>query len=77
MIPHTCIVKGDAHFLSIAAASVLAKTYRDDLMAQLAETFPEYGWEHNVGYPTPYHRRAIKLHGSTPYHRMSFRLIKE
>lgn len=77
MIPHTCIVKGDSHFLSIAAASVLAKTYRDDLMTRLAGEYPHYGWENNVGYPTPHHRRAIKAHGSTPHHRMSFRLIKE
>lgn len=77
MIPHTCIVKGDAHFLSIAAASVLAKTYRDDLMSRLAERFPAYGWESNVGYPTLHHRRAIKQYGSTPHHRMSFRLLKE
>lgn len=77
MIPHTCIVKGDAHFLSIAAASVLAKTYRDDLMSRLAERFPAYGWESNVGYPTLHHRRAIKQYGSTPHHRISFRLLKE
>ncbi|HEV7351490.1 ribonuclease HII [Telluribacter sp.] len=76
MVPHTCIVKGDAHYLSIAAASVLAKTYRDDLMERLAVEFPYYGWEHNVGYPTPHHRRAIQEHGPCPFHRMSFRLVR-
>ena len=75
MIPHTCIVKGDAHFLSIAAASVLAKTYRDDLMEQLGQEFPAYGWAQNVGYPTPVHRAAIRQFGPTKYHRMSFRLL--
>ncbi|MFD2571371.1 ribonuclease HII [Spirosoma soli] len=75
MIPHTCIVKGDAHFLSIAAASVLAKTYRDNLMEQLGAQFPAYGWAQNVGYPTPAHRNAIREFGPTPYHRMSFRLV--
>lgn len=75
MIPHTCIVKGDAHFLSIAAASVLAKTYRDDLMARLGQEFPAYGWAKNAGYPTPFHREAIRQFGPTKYHRMSFRLI--
>ena len=76
MIPHTCIIKGDSHYLSIAAASVLAKTYRDELMGRLAVEYPHYGWEQNVGYPTPRHRRAIQEHGPCPYHRMSFRLIK-
>ncbi len=75
MIPHTCIIKGDAHFLSIAAASVLAKTYRDDLMAQLGLEFPAYGWAQNVGYPTAVHREAIRQFGPTKYHRMSFRLL--
>jgi ribonuclease HII len=75
MIPHTCIVKGDAHFLSIAAASVLAKTYRDDLMEVLGKEFPAYGWAQNVGYPTPVHRAAIRQFGPTKYHRMSFRLV--
>ncbi|MFN8353739.1 MAG: ribonuclease HII [Spirosomataceae bacterium] len=73
-IPHTCIVKGDTKYLSIAAASVLAKTYRDGLMAQLAQQYPHYGWEQNVGYPTPYHRKAILQHGSTPYHRLTFKV---
>ncbi|MBU1821632.1 MAG: ribonuclease HII [Bacteroidetes bacterium] len=77
MIPHTCIIKGDSLYLSIAAASVLAKTYRDDLMADLSGRFPEYGWEQNVGYPTSYHRRAIAQHGPTVHHRKSFRLRRE
>lgn len=75
MIPHTCIIKGDAHYLSIAAASVLAKTYRDDLMTQLGLEFQAYGWAKNVGYPTPIHRAAIREFGPTKYHRMSFRLL--
>jgi ribonuclease HII len=65
----------DAHYLSIAAASVLAKIYRDDLMAQLGREFPAYGWAQNVGYPTPVHRAAIRQFGPTKYHRMSFRLL--
>ncbi|MBO9615669.1 MAG: ribonuclease HII [Dyadobacter sp.] len=77
MIPHTCIIKGDAHYLSIAAASVLAKNYRDELMSNLSRQFPHYGWEQNVGYPTVHHRKAIVLHGPCSYHRMSFKLIKE
>jgi ribonuclease HII len=75
MIPHTCIIKGDAHFLSIAAASVLAKIYRDNLMERLDKEYPAYGWAQNVGYPTPVHRKAIREFGPTPYHRMSFRLL--
>ncbi len=75
MTPHTCIIKGDAKFLSIAAASVVAKCYRDELMEQLGEEFPQYGWAKNVGYPTPVHRAAIREHGSCRWHRMSFRLI--
>ena len=74
-IPFECIIKGDGKFLSIAAASVLAKTYRDDLMHQLAIDFPEYGWETNVGYPTRAHRDGLKEMGPTPHHRMSFRLL--
>ena len=74
MIPHTCIVKGDAQYLSIAAASVLAKVYRDDLMAQLGRELPAYGWAQNAGYPTPAHRAAIRQFGPTKHHRMSFRL---
>lgn len=77
MIPHTCIVKGDTKFLSIAAASVLAKTYRDNLMEQLALEYPHYGWETNVGYPTIHHRKAILLHGTCSFHRKTFRLLKQ
>ncbi len=73
LIPHTCIVKGDAKFLSIAAASVLAKTYRDDLMEKLAEEFPHYKWQQNAGYPTPFHKKAIKEYGFTPFHRLTFK----
>jgi ribonuclease HII len=72
---HECIIKGDARYLSIAAASVLAKTYRDDLMAQWAIKFPGYGWETNVGYPTPEHRHGIRQLGITPLHRKSFQLL--
>jgi ribonuclease HII len=74
-IPYECIIKGDGKFLSIAAASILAKTYRDDLMRQLAIDFPGYGWETNVGYPTKAHRNGLKEMGSTPHHRMSFQLL--
>lgn len=74
-VPHTCVVKGDAKFMSIAAASVLAKTYRDDLMERLALEFPHYGWERNVGYPTPLHRKGIRDFGPCCHHRMSFRLL--
>jgi ribonuclease HII len=73
LIAHTCFVKGDSRYFSIAAASVLAKTYRDDRMAQLSETYPAYGWEQNAGYPTERHRQALRQHGPTPYHRTSFR----
>lgn len=76
MLPHTCIVKGDSQYFSIAAASVLAKNYRDRLMGDLAREYPQYGWEHNVGYPTIAHRRALLEFGITPYHRRSFRLFK-
>ena len=74
-IPHTTIVKGDGKYLSIAAASILAKTYRDDYMNQLAEEFPQYDWRSNKGYPTKKHREAIKEYGLTPYHRKSFNLL--
>jgi ribonuclease HII len=73
-ISHACVVKGDAKYFSIAAASVLAKTYRDDFMEQLSREFPHYGWEKNAAYPTEYHRRAIQTHGTTKYHRLSFNL---
>ncbi|MCO5260354.1 MAG: ribonuclease HII [Crocinitomicaceae bacterium] len=76
-IPHLCMVKGDGRFMNIAAASVLAKTYRDDLMDQLHEEFPFYGWKKNKGYPTAEHRNGIREHGTTPYHRMSFTLLPD
>ena len=71
-IPYTCVVKGDATYANIAAASVLAKTHRDECMLRLAEEFPEYGWAKNKGYPTLEHRHAVLQHGLTPYHRRSF-----
>ena len=74
-IPHTTVVKGDGKYLSIAAASVLAKTYRDDYMNRLHEEFPYYDWNHNKGYPTKKHRAAIAGRGTTPYHRMTFNLL--
>ncbi|CAN5295585.1 ribonuclease HII [soil metagenome] len=74
-VRHECIVKGDARYLSIAAASVLAKTYRDELMQQRAIEFPGYGWETNVGYPTVEHRDGIRALGITPIHRKSFQLL--
>ena len=73
-IPHTCVIKGDGKYLSIAAASILAKTYRDDYMLQLHNLHPQYGWDRNKGYPTQEHRNAIERYGTTPYHRQSFRL---
>ena len=73
-IPHTTVVKGDAKFLSIAAASILAKTHRDELMTRLAKEYPGYAWEVNKGYPTKAHREAISKLGPTPYHRKTFRL---
>ena len=76
-LDHQCIIKGDSKFLSIAAASVLAKTYRDDLMESLALKYPHYGWESNAGYPTKQHRDGIRQFGITPYHRRSFRLLPE
>jgi ribonuclease HII len=76
-IPHVCVVKGDATFASIAAASVLAKTHRDEWMRRLAGEFPAYGWEQNMGYPTEKHRAAIQRYGVTPYHRRSFRLVED
>lgn len=74
-IRHTTIVKGDGKFLSIAAASILAKTYRDDYMDALAEEYPQYDWHSNKGYPTAKHREAIRQYGTTPYHRKSFNLL--
>ena len=76
-IPYNCIVKGDAKFMSIAAASVLAKTYRDDYMNRIHEEYPMYNWKQNKGYPTLEHREAIRKYGVTKYHRMSFRLLPE
>lgn len=76
-IPHTTIVKGDGKMMSIAAASILAKTYRDDFMTQIDKEFPVYNWKVNKGYPTKDHRSAIASNGVTPYHRMSFRLLPE
>lgn len=74
-IPYSTIVKGDSKYLTIAAASILAKTYRDDYMNQIHEEFPMYNWKQNKGYPTKEHREAIKKYGITKYHRMSFRLL--
>jgi len=76
-IPHKTIIKGDAKFMSIAAASVLAKTYRDDYMEKIHEEFPHYNWKQNKGYPTKQHRAAIREFGITPHHRKSFRLLPE
>jgi ribonuclease HII len=74
-LPHTCLIRGDAHYRHIAAASILAKTFRDERMRELAEVYPHYGWEQNAGYPTPRHRAAIRQHGTTEHHRMGFRLL--
>ena len=74
-IPHTVVVKGDAKFLSIAAASILAKTYRDDYMKRLDAEYPVYDWRSNKGYPTKKHRAAIALHGASSYHRATFNLL--
>ena len=74
-LPSTTIVKGDGKYLSIAAASILAKTYRDDYMLSLAEEYPQYDWKSNMGYPTKKHRQAIREHGITPYHRKSYNLL--
>ncbi|WP_303923182.1 ribonuclease HII [Draconibacterium sediminis] len=76
-IPYTCMIKGDGRFYSIAAASILAKTYRDDYMAEIHKEFPNYDWDKNKGYPTKKHRAAIKQFGPTKYHRMTFRLLDE
>ena len=74
LIPHTCIIKGDDKSISIGAASILAKNYRDRYMKRLGEKFPEFNWKSNVGYPTPHHKRALKQFGYTPYHRLGFNL---
>lgn len=76
-IPHTCFVKGDGRYLSIAAASILAKTCRDDYMMKIHAEFPEYGWDRNKGYPTEYHREAIARLGITAHHRKTFRLTND
>ena len=76
-INHQCIIKGDEMYLSIAAASILAKTYRDDLMMKLHDEYDYYKWNKNKGYPTIEHRNAIKIYGPTPYHRMSFTLLSD
>ena len=76
-IPYQCIVKGDAKYMSIAAASILAKTHRDEIMCQLHQQYPLYGWDHNKGYPTAEHYQAIEQHGVTPHHRRSFNIKKK
>ena len=76
-IPHDCIVKGDSKYFSIAAASVLAKTYRDDIMEKLHNEYPVYDWKQNKGYPTKKHRAAISEHGASPHHRMTFKLLAD
>jgi ribonuclease HII len=76
-LPYTCMIKGDGRFYSIAAASVLAKTYRDDFMLKIHTEFPNYDWDKNKGYPTKKHREGIKQFGPTKYHRMTFRLLDE
>ena len=76
-ITHNTIVKGDATYMSIAAASILAKTYRDDYMLRIAKEYPMYDWQSNKGYPTAKHRAAIREYGTTPYHRMTFNLLGE
>lgn len=76
-IPHQTIVKGDGKMMAIAAASILAKTYRDDMMDELHQEYPHYGWNVNKGYPTKTHRQGIAQHGVTPYHRLSFKLLPE
>jgi len=77
LIPHSCIIKGDGIYASIAAASILAKTHRDEYMAYLYREYPLYGWNKNKGYPTRAHRKAVLKHGPTPYHRRSFRLLDD
>lgn len=74
-IPHTTVVKGDATYMSIAAASILAKTYRDDFMLKIHKEYPQYHWDKNKGYPAPVHREAIRQYGTTPYHRLTFQLL--
>ncbi len=76
-IPHQCIVKGDGKYLSIAAASILAKTYRDDFMAQIHSEYPHYKWNENKGYPTLVHKRAVAEHGTSSYHRLTFNMTEQ
>ena len=76
-IAHSCIVKGDGIFASIAAASILAKTHRDEYMLSLHQKYPHYGWDRNMGYPTREHRKGVLKHGPTPYHRRSFKLLDD
>lgn len=76
-VPHLCIIKGDGKYMSIAAASILAKTHRDEYMEKLHEQFPVYNWKKNKGYPTKEHRQGIKQFGTTDYHRMSFNLLDQ
>ncbi len=76
-IPHTCVIKGDAKYASIAAASILAKTHRDEYMLKIAAEYPQYGWDKNMAYPTKAHRQAIAQYGVTPHHRMSYRLLND
>lgn len=76
-LPYTTVIKGDGKYLSIAAASILAKTYRDDCMLRLHEEYPQYHWDRNKGYPAPVHREAIRKYGTTPYHRLTFNLLGE
>ena len=76
-LPYPTVIKGDGKYLSIAAASILAKTYRDDCMLRLHEEYPQYHWDRNKGYPAPVHREAIRKYGTTPYHRLTFNLLGE
>lgn len=76
-IPHQCIVKGDGKYAPIAAASILAKTHRDEYMKRIAAEYPQYGWDKNMAYPTAAHREAIRKFGTTPYHRMSYTLLRD
>jgi ribonuclease HII len=76
-LAYSCIIKGDGKYASIAAASILAKTYRDEYMGKLHQEFPEYGWDRNMGYPTKQHRKALLEFGPSPYHRRSFRLLND
>lgn len=76
-IPHTCVVKGDGKYAAIAAASILAKTHRDEYMLTIAKEFPQYGWERNMAYPTKEHRAAIAKYGITPHHRLSYKLLED